>query len=254
MIRSGRTTMFVILLVYVILMFYYVSRARQGRAAFIRRVAGLDALDEAIGRATEMGRPIHYTMGLQDFEAQTFASFEILRYAATQAARLDVPIIVSNYRPQVHPVTEEIVRSAYIAEGKPEAYKPDNVRYLSDQQLAYATGVIGIIEREKVAANLLFGPFYAESLLFAETGQKVGAIQIAGTTMTAQLPFFVAVCDYTLIGEELYAAGAYLSRNPVQLGSLSTQDVGKLFAITVIVLGTVMSTMGSKFLSDLLAR
>lgn len=254
MLKTGRTSMLLILVVYVGLMFYYVQRARQGRAVSIRRVAGLDALDEAIGRATEMGRPIHYTMGLQDFEAQTFASFEILRYAAGQAAKLDIPIIVTNYRPQVHPVTEEIVKGAFLAEGKADAYRPDNVRYLSDQQLAYATGVIGILEREKVAANLMFGPFYAESLLFAETGQKIGAIQISGTTMTAQLPFFVAVCDYTLIGEELYAAGAYLSRNPVLLGSLAAQDIGKMFALGVIAIGTLMNTAGSKWLYDLLAK
>ncbi|MEW6524034.1 MAG: DUF6754 domain-containing protein [Bacillota bacterium] len=254
MLRAGRSTMLILLLAYVIAIFYYVTTAKKGKSLGIRRVAGLDALDEAIGRATEMGRPIHYTMGLQDFEAQTFASFEILRYTAAQAAKRDVPLIVTNFRPAVHPVTEEIVRGAFMGEGKLESYKPDNVRYLSESQLAYATGVVGILERENVAANLMFGPFYAESLIFAETGQKVGAIQIAGTTMTAQLPFFVAVCDYTLIGEELFAAGGYLSKQPVLLGTLMAQDLSKMAALLLVIVGVIMRTAGNDWLFKLLAK
>ena len=72
----------------------------------------------------------------------------------------------------------------------------------------------------------LRGLFYAESLILAETGNSVGAIQIAGTSEAAQLPFFVAACDYTLIGEELFAASAYLTGEPQQLGSLKGQDAG----------------------------
>ncbi len=233
---------------------YYIRRGRDIANVPIRRVAGLDALDEAIGRATEMGKGIHYTMGLQDFEAQTFAAFEILRYTAGLAAKMEVPLIISNYKPQVHPVTEEIVRGAYIQAGKPDAYQPDNVRFLSDQQLAYASGVVGILERENIAANLMFGNFYAESLIFAETGQKLGCIQVSGTANTHQLPFFTAVCDYNLIGEELYAAGAYLSRNPVQVGSLMAQDIGKLVALFLITVGTLLSTFGQTWLRDLIGK
>ena len=81
--------------------------------------------------------------------------------------------------------------------------------------------------REKPAAIFLQGTFYAESLILAETGNSVGAIQIAGTDSEHQLPFFIAACDYTLIGEELYAASAYLSREPMLLGSLRGQDWGQ---------------------------
>lgn len=254
MLRAGRVTHLVVFIIFVASLMLYIRRGRQVAGVQIRRVAGLDALDEAIGRATEMGKGIHYTMGLQDFEAQTFAAFEILRYTAGLTAKMDVPLIVSNYRPQVHPVTEEIIRGAYIQAGKPDAYQPDNVRFLSDQQLAYASGVVGILERENIAANLMFGNFYAESLIFAETGQKMGCIQVSGTANTHQLPFFTAVCDYNLIGEELYAAGAYLSRNPVQVGSLMAQDIGKLIALFLIIVGTALGSMGQPFLRDLVGK
>lgn len=254
MIQPGRSTLVFMFAILVVALFYYINRVKKATEIPIRRVPGLDALDECIGRATEMGRPVHYTMGLQEYEAQTFASFEILRYAAGQCAKYDIPIIVTNYRAEVHPVTEEIVREAFIAAGKADAYKPDNVRFLSDNQLAYTAGVVGIMEREKIAANLMFGPFYAESLIFAEAGNKIGAIQIAGTANTHQLPFFVTACDYTLIGEEMFAAGAYLSRDNVLVGSLLMQDFGKYIAVGLIVVGSIMATAGNKTLIDLISK
>ena len=106
----------------------------------------------------------------------------------------------------------------------------------------WAASVSGVMVREKPAANFLVGSFYAESLLLAEAGQSTGAIQIAGTAEVAQIPFFVVTCDYTLIGEELYAASAYLSREPVMLGSVKGQDFVKLLILLWIVIGLLVAT------------
>jgi len=105
--------------------------------------------------------------------------------------------------------------------------------------------------RDKPAANFFMGYYYAESLILAETGASTGAIQIAGTDSATQLPFFVTTCDYTLIGEELYAASAYLAREPMLLGSLKGQDVGKVFIMVIIVLGTLLATLNMAFVKDL---
>ena len=95
----------------------------------------------------------------------------------------------------------------------------------------------------------MMGGFYAEALLFAETGSTTGAIQIAGTDSYTQLPFFITTCDYTLMGEELYAASAYLSREPRLLGSLKGQDVGKAIFLAVLIAGVVLATLDVSFLS-----
>src|SRR5690606_24678296 len=97
----------------------------------------------------------------------------------------------------------------------------------------------------KPAACFYMGAFFAEALILAETGNSVGAIQVAGTAMPAQLPFFVASCDYTLIGEEFFAASAYLTGSPEELGSLKGQDVGKVLVAIGIVLGVVFATLAS---------
>ena len=105
--------------------------------------------------------------------------------------------------------------------------------------------------RERPAAHIMMGYFYAESLLLAETGSTTGAIQIAGTDAFTQLPFFVTTCDYTLMGEELYAASAYLSREPKLLGSLKGQDAGKAIIIAAIVLGALLATVDIPFLTQI---
>jgi hypothetical protein len=107
--------------------------------------------------------------------------------------------------------------------------------------------------REKPATIFMLGLFYAESLVLAETGNSVGAIQIAGTAEPSQLPFFVAACDYTLIGEELFVAGAYLSREPRQLGSLKGQDMGKALILLLLLTGIVLQTMGVMDFASLFA-
>lgn len=246
----------VLQLAFAIGLIVLISRARSGlKIPAVRKVAGLEALDEAIGRATELGRPVHYSPGIGDFRnAQTLASFAILGYVARMCAKYDTRIIATNRNPVVYSVVEEIVNQAYVAEGRADSFNPDDVRFMSNDQFAYASGVLGIMAREEVATNVMMGAFWAESLIFAEVGSISGAIQIAGTANTHQIPFFVAACDYALIGEELYAASAYLSKDPVLIGNLIGQDMGKIFAFFIIVIGTILSTGGTTWLNDILSK
>jgi hypothetical protein len=137
----------------------------------------------------------------------------------------------------------ETVEAAYLGEGRPDLYNEDNIYYLTDEQFGYTAGVQGMMVRERPAACFYMGAFYAESLILAETANSIGAIQIAGTAMPSQLPFFVAACDYTLIGEEFFAASAYLSNDPEQLGSLKGQDIGKIIAAALLIIGCVIATL-----------
>jgi hypothetical protein len=219
-----------------------IARKRQ---LFIRRIQGLTAIDEAIGRATEMGRPMVCTTGLGNkggVEIVTLQALSIVSYILRSSARFGTRAIVPVYDSQMLPVTEEAVRDAYTAEGRPEMYNSDDVRFLSTNQFAYAASVAGMIWREKAAANFLFGYYYAESLILAETGQQVGAIQVAGTPTTTQIPFFIAACDYVIIGDEFYAASAYLSREPTALGSLIGQDIVKGILLLMVLIGSALAT------------
>ena len=89
----------------------------------------------------------------------------------------------------------------------------------------------------------MFGVFAAESLVLAEAGQQVGARQVAASVSPEQVAFFVCTCDYTLIGEELFGASAYVSREPVQVATLAAQDRFKLLMCGGIVFGVVCATI-----------
>lgn len=222
-----------------------------------RTLSGLDALSEMVGRAAEMNRPVHFTTGLGDLTSsvapQLVAGLAVLAHVAEICANYGVKIIYSVYQAQVMPIATELMREAYIKAGKEDEFFPEeSVRYLSGEQFAYASAVQGIAEREKPAANIMIGPFYAESMLFAETFNRIGSIQLAGTARGYQIPFFAVICDYLLISEEIYAAGAYLSKDPVSSGSIMGQDYGKILALVLIVLGVLATTLGSSFIVDLL--
>jgi len=205
----------------------------------------LEAVDDAIGRATEMGRPILFIPGILDMDdVQTLAAITILGRIAEQIANYDTKIRMPVSRSLVMTAARETIKASYKKAGRPDAYSDDMVSYVTDEQFGYVAAVDGIMVREKPATVFLLGAFFAESLILAETGNSVGAIQIAGTARPAQLPFFIAACDFTLIGEELFAASAYLSNEPKALGSLKGQDVGKAIAMISILLGVAAATIG----------
>ncbi|HLK57726.1 MAG TPA: DUF6754 domain-containing protein [Chthonomonadaceae bacterium] len=210
---------------------------------FIRRIQGLTAIDEAIGRATEMGRPMLCSIGLQGLTVPTLQALAITSYIVRNSARFGTRAIVPVAAPEILPVAQEAVREAYTGEGYPEQYNADDVRFLSGRQFAFAASVSGILVRERVAATFYFGTFFAEALIFAETGNQVGAIQVAGTPSTSQIPFFIAACDYVIIGDEFYAASAYLSREPTLLGSLVGQDIAKGVLIALVVVGAALASL-----------
>jgi len=239
--RSNLLAISVILSFFIIL---YISRAKKGKTLFVRRIAGLEAVDEAVGRATEMGKSVLYVPGIQDLDdVQTVAGITLLGSIAKTTAKYNTKLDVPVSRSMVLAAARETVKQAYISAGRPDAYNDDIVHYITDEQFGYVAALDGIMVRDKPAACFYLGAFFAESLILAETGNSIGAIQVAGTAMPAQLPFFVAACDYTLIGEELFAASAYLSKEPRALGSLKGADVGKVIALTFIGLGTVLETL-----------
>lgn len=228
-----------------LLILFNIFRARGGRDLYIRRIAGLNAIDEAVGRATEMGKPVLMVPGLSDttVNAKSMQAINIFAYVSRVAARFANPILVCCYNASIYAVSQEIIRDVYQQEGLIDRFDPDSVRFVSDRQFAFAAGVSGLILREKAAACFFMGEFYAESLILAETANSVGAIQVASSTELTQTPFFIAACDYVLIGDEFYAASAFLTRQPVLVGSLVGQDWAKMAIMASIVLGVLGNSL-----------
>ncbi|MGE0822448.1 MAG: DUF6754 domain-containing protein [Candidatus Binatia bacterium] len=245
---------FALMLAFAAVVLISIHRARKNPNIFLRRIPGLDAVEEAVGRATEMGRPVLYLTGSGELGGSgdpsslaTIAATVILGEVAKRVATYNTDLKVPHRSAIVMALSQEIVKEAYFAAGRPDTYKEESNFFITGDQFAYTAAVDGIMLREQPAANFFLGYYYAESLLLAETGASTGAIQIAGTDADHQLPFFITTCDYTLIGEELYAASAYLSREPVLVGTLRGQDIGKGFLVGVVVLGAALATLSEFF-------
>jgi hypothetical protein len=250
-VDGARVPLFIILLIFGVSVVFWILHARQGKPIKIRKIAGLEAVDEAVGRATEMGRSCLFVPGIQDMnEIQTIAGITILARVAKTAAEYNAKVEVPTSKSLVMTACREAVQAAYLEAGRPDAYHQDLVYYVTDEQFGYVAYLQGMMVREKPAACFYMGSFFAESLILAETGNSIGAIQVAGTAQPAQLPFFVAACDYTLIGEEFFAASAYLSGSPEEIGSLKGQDMGKLIVGVVLLIGVGMITVASVMGAD----
>jgi hypothetical protein len=238
--RTNRLNLLVLLLIFSAAVLLYIQSAKSGKGLFLRKLAGLEAVEEAVGRATEMGKPVLFVPGIQELDdIQTIAGLSILGRVARITAQYDTPLVVPVLYPLALAAAGEVVKGAYLDSGRPDSYQPEMIRYVAGEQFAYVAAVNGIMLREKPAACVYMGAFYAESLLLAETGFAAGAIQISGTANPEQLPFFIAACDYTLMGEELFAASAYLSKEPLLLGSLKGQDLIKILLVACIIIGVI---------------
>ena len=239
--HHGRVNVLIGVLITGLLVGFFILKGKRGGSLYMRPIAGLKAVDEAIGRATEMGKPILYSSGRGKMERPaTIASMNILGSVVEKVAEYNTPLVFPNNDPVVMAVAQEVAYEAYTRAGHPDNFDPDNIFFVTDSQFGYAAAVDGIMLRQKPATNLFFGTFEAESLILAETGNSIGAIQIAGTDSSIQMSFFVVACDYVLIGEELFAASGYLSQDPQVLGSLKGSDYSKVILIAMLIIGVLM--------------
>ena len=216
------------------------------RDIYLRPIGGLSAIEEALGRAVEMGRPVLFSAGwgAQLDKPTTMAAMNIFGWLASRAASYDARLLFPTHDAVIMAAAQESARESARIEGRPDWYRPEDIYYVTGSQFGYAAALDGIMERQKPAVNLWLGTFAAESLILAETGNHIGAVQIAGTDSTIQLAFFLVTCDYTLIGEEVFAASAYLTRDPMVLGGLWAQDWLKIGVAVTVIAGLVGTLLG----------
>ena len=252
--HTEKTNVLIAMVLFSLGTIYFIQQGKKGKELYIRPIPGVSAVDEAIGRATEMGRPILFVLGMGGAgDIATIAGYTILARVAKKTAEYQTAILVPVQDPVVMVMAQETVKQAYLEAGRPDVYRPESIFYIAAMQFPYVAAVSGLMVREKTATNFYMGVFYAESLLLAEAGSVSGAIQISGTDQVSQIPFFVAATDYTLIGEELYAASAYLSQDPVLLGPLKAQDWTKIVILVLVVISVILATvMGHNPLTQLI--
>lgn len=248
MFVEGRGSLFFFMLFFFAVYYVVATLAKQGKKWDLRRLPQLDAIVEGIGRAVELGRPVHFSAGVArggPGDPDRLHAYPMLRYIARECAQRDCRLITTVGRSEVYAVLDQIVREAAITAGKPEWYRAEDVQYLGDEQFVYVGGVMGLLIREKVATNLLFGYWRGSLINALEAGRLAGCLQIGGIgRMSGELGIMALGCDYWLILEELIAASAYLSEDPEQIGTVAAQDYVKFTIMAISIIGALLFTAG----------
>jgi hypothetical protein len=242
---------FIILFALIVtaLTWLHYARARSGHKVARRALPALNVLRAALGRGAETGRAIHVspgagTIGNRATTAETIAGLLAAEQLARQAALNGAPVLVSSGDAVSHLALRGTLRQAYQNAGQAQDYKPQNIELLAHQDTAaYATGVMTLYARQQLEASQLLGSFSQEFLLCGEDGAQRGIPQVAGATSMAALPVILLSAQDTLIGEEIFAAEAYLSDDAASDARLRTQDVLRMAAIVLIVGGLVYTLL-----------
>lgn len=259
MILVGKKFELILFLIILGLIYYMIDRARRGiKTPKVRKLAALQALREVVGQAAEQHKPIHISTGIgglhDEWAPMTIAAMAIFRRVAEYAGEFGVPLKYYCIRAHMIPAMEDLIQAGYTKGGRPEMYNSDMVEFVGDgQQRAYMAAVMGYISREKPAANIMLGAGFYETYIVLGSGSVAGCLQVAGTPRLYYQGTVVALSDYPVIGQELYAAAAAITENPPDLGSLAGQDYGIVICSILMIVTALLATVGATLWSQLLA-
>jgi hypothetical protein len=250
----GPSTVLVLIVLAAFLIFYFVawSNIEQGRQPILRVLQPLSRLKSLIGQSAETGRSLYYSPGSgglndQPGAAETLSSLTTLSAVSRGAARAGAPLQVSANDTLAYLAAEDVVRAEYALAGRQDDFSRDNVRFITQQdRLAYIAGVQSALGEEAISSSILLGHFDAEYLLAGDQANRLNIPQLAGSSRVEAMPLMLvsAGMEDTLLGEEIYAAPAYLTRRPALLASVRAQDAVRMLIILAIILGVVAASTG----------
>ena len=236
------------LLIFIVAIYYFTLRVRSGWAPTLRRIRAFDTLKGLSGRAVEAGRDLHLSLGMGSLVNETtsdsLAGLAVLDYLAEQAATTGVSPTISMADPTVMLFAQNALRTAHADDPNRTEETYRHVRWIAPQPAAYAAGVMNLLNIDQVEANVMVGNFGDEYLLMGETAARRGIAHVGGTSNPNVLPFIYASAQETILGEEIYAAGAYLQRRPAHIGSLAAQDMLRWLVALFILGGIVLASLG----------
>ncbi len=243
---------FLVFLILIAAFVYFLWRAATNRNLPLRPIAAYDALKNLLARAAEAGKPVHISVGTggagNASTVDTTAGLYALEFLADRAAVSAIPPIVTVSDPTALPVAQDQLRRAYFRQGYPEEYDSRQVREIAPSvygsAIAYGAGVMDVLTHERVMANVVIGTFGDEFLLIGETGAQQGLLQAGGTGNTQVLPFVFTSISHPVIGEEIYAGGAYLSGRRTHIASLLAQDTVRGGIVILVVLLFLVHVLG----------
>jgi hypothetical protein len=244
-----------ILAVILLIVTYYYSKNKKD--IYIRNIPAVQAIDEAVGRAAEMGRPIvcSYGAARKGMDFWTVSALSILSHTAEKCAetgaKLIVPLSADPSSLMTHPIAKDLVKSSYTKMRAPELYDENDFRQTGSNFRTWAMNYAEILYEVQPAANIFTGYIAYGVFLAEQSGAIEGCMSIGSSFYLSAIAMIAISCDYTLISTDIIAAGAYFTEDPEQKGFLRTLDIFSLLMIALILLGSILVTAGIDFVSIL---
>lgn len=236
-----------VVVVFVMLLLIFASLGRRWQPSF-RRLPSFEALGTAIERAVEAGERVHVSLGTGSVigpeSAPAMAGLVVLSRVASATAMSDRLAVATTADGAMAILAQDTLRTAHARQGASERYEPTSGRMLGATPYSYAAGVPGVLANEDVSVHILNGTFGAEGALAADFGERRDVLVVAGSDDVQAQALLYATAEHPLIGEEIFAGGAYLKAGVFHGASLRTQDVLRVLVILAILGGTLLSTLG----------
>ena len=216
--------------------------------ANLREIPALTRLYRTLGLSMEDGTRLHISLGhgslLNAHGGSALAGLAMLRHIAERTSVSDKPSVASAGDPALGLLAQDTLQAGYQAAGVEELYVPTTGRVTGLSPFGFAAGAMNISQNENVSANIMVGHFGSEAALLAEASDRESVVMVgASDDLTGQSVLFANTQD-ALIGEELFAAGAYLGAGVSHIASLTVQDILRWLIILTLLGGAVAKFFG----------
>ena len=236
-----------VLLIFVPLFVLFTVRARGGRPSSLRPIRVYERIRQSLSQAAETGQAVHVGLGSGQIGAEAtpeaLMGITVFDYVARNAAQCDYPVQGTTGDATILAASQGILRRSRRDAGAPERSVGQEISFYGPEPFAYASGTLAALSHQEHLANVLVGRFDAEGLWMSESVGSQEMTQLGGTIDPSAAALMLASLDESVIGEEVFAAGAYLHR-PSHLGSLAAQDSMRIVIILSILAGVVMASLG----------
>ena len=218
--------------------------------AKLRDIPALTRLFRTLGLSVEDGTRLHISLGRGSFldsrGGSGLAGLAVLRYIAERTSVSDEPAVASAGDPALGLLAQDTLQAGYQAAGVEELYVPTTGRVTGLTPFGYAAGAMNISQNENVSTNIMLGHFGPEAALLAEASDRENITVIGASDDLAGQAVLFANTQDALIGEELFAAGAYMGAGASHTASLTVQDILR-WTIIVALLGGAFAKLAGIF-------
>ena len=237
------------LLIFTAVLLLGVTFLRRKFPGTFRRIDAYERLNKSVGLAVENGTRLHISLGRGNLfttrGASALAGLAMLRKLSERTSLSDRPPIVTTRDASLTILSQDTLQSGYRAAGAEEQYRFSTGRLTGLTPFSYAAGLVPVMHDENVSTNVFMGDFGAESALLVEAAERENSDLIAASDNISAQSVFYASSEDPLIGEELFAAGAYVGAGAAHEASLTVQDILRWLIIVAIVIGSVLKFLGA---------